>query len=360
MSRSALAVLIDDGAALEDQIVGFGHCRSAGLEACRQRLRFAASSGKRLDCRDLASDRTSHAGSASSRPRRRQGRRRRRPALSQRARHRRHRQGRRRRGRALPRCSRRRARSSSISSSPRRRPRTAAASSSTARARWRRTLVDKAQLLQAARQGDRRGPVRRCSACWRSGTATARHRIRPVLCRSAPAGARHARDAAAASGGRGRRRSRRRAGRRRGLRGAPHRARRAARRHRFHLWRRLPARGRHGPARRRRFRQGLLRRPGGRLAHASIAAPRAPASCRSPIDGFAPEAGAAGDGGRQADRHASARPRRAAGSRCCGSTASPTRWRPARPLTAGGIADPPGQAGLGDVSRGRASSRASA
>ncbi len=35
----------------------------------------------------------------------------------------------------------------------------------------------------------------------------------------------------------------------------------------FHLWRRLPARGRHGPARRRRFRQGLLCRPGGGVAH---------------------------------------------------------------------------------------------
>ena len=50
------------------------------------------------------------------------------------------------------------------------------------------------------------------------------------------------------------------------LRSAPHRARRAARRARFHLWRCLPARSRHGSVRRRRFRQGLLRRPGGRVA----------------------------------------------------------------------------------------------
>ncbi len=35
------------------------------------------------------------------------------------------------------------------------------------------------------------------------------------------------------------------------------------------------------------FDKGCYRRPGGGLAHASIAAPRAPASCRSPIDGFA-------------------------------------------------------------------------
>ncbi len=53
------------------------------------------------------------------------------------------------------------------------------------------------------------------------------------------------------------------------LRGAPHRAWRAARRTRFHLQRCVPARDQHGSSRRRRFRQGLLCRPGGRLAHAA-------------------------------------------------------------------------------------------
>ena len=48
--------------------------------------------------------------------------------------------------------------------------------------------------------------------------------------------------------------------------------------------------------------------------------------------------GPAGDGGRQAGRHAWARPPTAAGLRCCGSTASPTRSPPARRSTAGGIA----------------------
>ena len=50
----ALAVLVDDGAALEDQVVGFGHVSvvlnrlEAGLSLAPQRLRFGASSGKRL------------------------------------------------------------------------------------------------------------------------------------------------------------------------------------------------------------------------------------------------------------------------------------------------------------------------
>ena len=55
--------------------------------------------------------------------------------------------------------------------------------------------------------------------------------------------------------------------RRRRLRGASDRARGPARRPRFHLQRCVPARDRHGPARRGGFRQGLLRRPGGGLAH---------------------------------------------------------------------------------------------
>ena len=49
----------------------------------------------------------------------------------------------------------------------------------------------------------------------------------------------------------------------------PHRPRRAGGRTRLPLRRRLPARGPDGPARRRRFRQGLLCGPGGRLAHAA-------------------------------------------------------------------------------------------
>ena len=62
----------------------------------------------------------------------------------------------------------------------------------------------------------------------------------------------------------------------------------------------------------------------------SIAAPRARASCRSSFDGFAPEAGTPVSGRRQGRRHASARRRRAAGSPCCASIASPTRSQPAR------------------------------
>ena len=133
-------------------------------------------------------------------------------------------------------------------------------------ARARGRAGGEAQLLQAARQGDLRGPVGGAGRDGGLGRHRA-HRIRPGLSRSAPAGARPARDAAAASRQGGGGRSRRRAGRRVRLRGASHRARRAARRARFHLWRRLPARDRHGPARRRRFRQGLLRRPGGGVAH---------------------------------------------------------------------------------------------
>ena len=46
----ALAVLVDHGATPEDQIVTVGHAgmRLNELETCRQRLRSAASSGKRL------------------------------------------------------------------------------------------------------------------------------------------------------------------------------------------------------------------------------------------------------------------------------------------------------------------------
>ena len=42
------AVLIDHGAALEDQVVGVSHARPSGLSLAQQRLRSAASSGKRF------------------------------------------------------------------------------------------------------------------------------------------------------------------------------------------------------------------------------------------------------------------------------------------------------------------------
>ncbi len=120
---------------------------------------------------------------------------------------------------------------------------------------------------------------------------------------------------------RGGSRSRRRAGRCAGLRGAPHRARRAARRARFHLRRRLPARNRHGPAQRRRFRQGLLCRPGSGLAHGA-SRQRAHPRRAGRLRGRSRRRPARRHGGRQDRRHhrlgrgragardAAARPRR--------------------------------------------------
>ena len=101
------------------------------------------------------------------------------------------------------------------------------------------------------------------------------------------------------------------------------------RRGRFHLWRRLPARSRHGSARRRRFRQGLLRRAGGGVAHGaprhrahprrascgSMARRRKPARLSSP---------ASASSGTWAPPPPDGR------LRCCGSTASPMRSRTAR------------------------------
>ena len=124
-----------------------------------------------------------------------------------------------------------------------------------------------AQPLQAARSRDRRRFVR---GPWRAGGMgwTRRDQHRPLLCRPAPAGTWAARHAAAASRRRGGRRSLARSlVERRRVRSASHRARHPARRHRFRLRRRLPARGRHGSAGRRRFRQGLLCRPGSGFAH---------------------------------------------------------------------------------------------
>ena len=85
-----------------------------------------------------------------------------------------------------------------------------------------------------------------------------RHR----LCRPPPPRARRPRIIASRDGLRGAG-----TGARRELSRPPHRARRARGRQGLRLRRRLPARGGHGPARRRRFRQGLLCRPGGRVAH---------------------------------------------------------------------------------------------
>ena len=111
------------------------------------------------------------------------------------------------------------------------------------------------------------------------------------------------------------------------LRGASHcaRRRRAAATH-FSLWQRLPARGRHGPARRRRFRQGLLRRPGGRLARRTSRKGAQSRSFRSPSTGLRRSRRPAGHGGRAktwGDRIGIEGPR----LHRCGSTASPMRWR---------------------------------
>ena len=76
------------------------------------------------------------------------------------------------------------------------------------------------------------------------------------------------------------------------------------------------------------------------------------------VDGFAPDAGVAGDGRRQAGRHDRLARRQAAGSRCCGSTASPTRCAAGTPLTAGGIAHAAASSRTGRGSRGRASKAA--
>ncbi len=193
-----------------------------------------------------------------------------------------------------------------------------------------------AQFLQAARQGDRRGPLR---GARRDGDLGRRGETEYGLCYADPRlpalGIRcmlppHLAAEAAADLGATLVEDER-------IRGASHRARRAARRARLPLQRRLPARSRHGPAQRHRFREGLLRRPGGRLARRAsrhraqarragdcsrISRPRR--ACRS----------------RSAtSRSASwARPRADAASRCCISAGSATRSRPAQPIISGGIA----------------------
>ena len=156
----AFAVMVDDRAALEDQIVACQPCWTAsglGLRPVRQRLRSAASSGKRLS---KQTPENRHAGSTSSRSRRGQGRRRRRPALSQRAGDRRYGQGR--AGQAAL-CGAAHATGQDHRRLHHRR----------GAGRGRRRLLPrlpagtrpgaggKAELLQAARQGDLRGPLGR-------------------------------------------------------------------------------------------------------------------------------------------------------------------------------------------------------
>ena len=168
--------------------------------------------------------------------------------------------------RASARCCHRKARSSPISSSSKRRRSMAAASFSTCRAlspsrSWTSsTSTSSARASLSSDFSDTLGVL----AAWDGIAPTA---FAPFLCRSAPAGARPARDPAAAACGRRRRGPRCRPRRRKRVRGAPHRVGHSAGRRRFSIRRRLPARGRHGSAWRRRFHQRLLRRPGGGFAH---------------------------------------------------------------------------------------------
>src|SRR5580692_7599686 len=166
-----------------------------------------------------------------------------------------------------------------------------------------------------------------------------------MLRRSAPAGARASPDdyATPCRRGGGRARCGSRPGER--LRRPSHCARRTARRRRFQLWRCVSARDRHGPARRRRFRQGLLCRAGSRVADGA-SRHRAHARRAGPI-----RRGCAGSrrrdhGGRTPDRHHGLSGR---WPRCCNG---PPRSR-GRGDLAGRLAhrrrraDRAGQAGLG-------------
>ena len=125
-----------------------------------------------------------------------------------------------------------------------------------------------ARFLQAARQGGGGKPLgqpRRAGGMGRR----ARDEARSGLCRSAQRCARLAHPRARGTQAEGRRPHRRGTRRQRGLRRASHRYRRSARRPRFHVWRRVSARDQYGPPARRRFRQGLLCRPGGGVADAA-------------------------------------------------------------------------------------------
>ena len=157
-----------------------------------------------------------------------------------------------------------------------------------------------AQVLQAARQGECRGSFGFAGCPCGMGRRRPQH-PRPDLRRSAACRARLPRHPAGQPGRASRHRSRRATGRCLGLRGASHRARRAARRARLRLWRRLPARGRHGPAQRRRLRQGLLRRAGGRVAHRA-SRHRAQSRRAGRRRRQRARRRRAGDGGRQAGR----------------------------------------------------------
>ncbi len=179
-----------------------------------------------------------------------------------------------------------------------------------------------ARLLQAARQGDGGKHLGDARRGRRLGRGPRHGSERRRLCRPAPPGARRQdhrvprTDCETLATGPGGELSR-----------APDRARRARGRQGLRLWRRLPARSRHGPARRRRFRQGLLCRPGGRVAHAaSRHGAHAHRADRVPRRRLAAR-GHRGDGRRQGRRaHRLRRAGRPGARHACGSTGSRTPW----------------------------------
>ena len=151
-----------------------------------------------------------------------------------------------------------------------------------------------ARLLQAEGQGsDRRRKRKRGRGClwsvgvppttstWRS-TRRARS-VTPIRARTASANARSCRSP----------RRRRSARGRCGLRRPARLARRARGRARFRLWRRVPARRQSRSHERRRFREGLLCRPGGRVAHAASRRRAGRAIVRVKLGGEAPPPGTA-------------------------------------------------------------------
>ena len=206
-----------------------------------------------------------------------------------------------------------------------------------------------AQFLQAARQGDGRGPVRQRSACWRCGTASRHDESGLAFRRSAAAGARLRVILPPAI-------SRPKRGRSRRRRWSMPTAYEA---HRIALG--VPRGGLdfiygdafphetnmdrlHGVD----FDKGCYvgQEVVSRMQHRGTARTRVvPVT----LDGFAPDAGTAGDRRRQAGRHHGLDRRRPAASRCSGSIASPTRSTAGTPLTAGGVAVRIAQARLGDV-----------
>ena len=140
------------------------------------------------------------------------------------------------------------------------------------------------------------------------GRRAAERRRRPCLRRPARSAPGLARDPAAPGRGRGR------VGARGRIRGPAHRRRSAQGRPRFRLWRRLPARRQFRSPARGRFRQGLLCRPGGRLAH------------EASRNGA--QAGRAGQAGRPCARARDARPRpRASRSARSAPPRDAKRWR---------------------------------